>query len=407
MNEHDRTIIRDLAKRVAEIAAQPIMSELRDMWKRHHALERVRPMIIVQPEGSWAELIPDSTLQCEDYAARACEMQLKRRCYYWDHIRDDTVIEDVFVVPKVIRNSGWGLEPQWIGSDQTRGAGTYKPVIESRDDLKKLRFPEVTYDEAATQRKLEQAQELFGDILDVQLKGVRTVSFHLMNLYTHLRGLDRVMMDMYEEPEMLHEAMSFLEQGHQRLIDQYEQMNLLSLNNDNSYLYPSGNGYSDELPKTDCDPNHIRPCDMWATAEAQELTLVSPEMTNEFAMQYEKRLLDRFGLTVYGCCEDLTRKLDYVFKIPHLRQVNISPFADVDRCAEQFPKDLIFAWKAHPSQVVGQFDEDAIRENIRHALHVTRGLVMEIALKDTHTCDNHPERFTQWVEIAREVCKEY
>ena len=21
-------------------------------------------------------------------------------------------------------------------------------------------------------------------------------------------------------------------------------------------------------------------------------------------------------------------------------------------------------------------------------------------LKDTHTCENHPERFTQWIEIA-------
>ena len=75
---------------------------------------------------------------------------------------------------------------------------------------------------------------------------------------------------------------------------------------------------------------------MWATAEAQELTLVSPEMTREFSLQYEKRLLERFGLAIYGCCEDLTKKLDYVYRIPNLRQVNISPFADVPKCAEQF-----------------------------------------------------------------------
>jgi len=385
-----------------------MMSDLRDAWTRHHALERVRPMIIVQPEGSWAELIPERTLQCEDDAARAYEIELRRRCYYWDHIRDDTVIENIWVVQKVVHSTGWGLEPQWIGSDQTRGAGTYKPVIESREDLKKLHFPEISYDEAATRRNLEQAQELFGDILDVQLKGIRTVSFHLMNLYTHLRGLDQVMMDMYEQPEMLHEAMSFLEQGHHRLIDQYEELNLLSLNNDNSYVYPSGNGFSDELPQPDHDPDHVRPRDMWATAEAQELTLVSPEMTNGFAIEYEKKLLSRFGLTCYGCCEDLTRKLDYVFTIPHLRQVNISPFADVEKCAEQFQsKDLIFAWKPHPSQIVGDFNEDAVRANIRRALDVTRGLVFEIALKDTHTCDNHPERFTRWVEIAREACDDY
>jgi hypothetical protein len=27
-------------------------------------------------------------------------------------------------------------------------------------------------------------------------------------------------------------------------------------------------------------------------------------------------------------------------------------------------------------------------------------------LKDTHTCENHPERFTRWVEIAREEIAE-
>lgn len=383
------------------------MADLRTTWKRHHGLERVRPMILVFPENSWNELIPAQTLECDDPVAREYELNLLKKLYYFDHINDDTVIEGTYIVDKAISNTGWGLQPQWVWSDQKAGAGTYKPVIESAEDLKKLRFPEVVHDEADSLRRLEQAQELLGDILDVQLKGVRTVSFHMMNIYTHLRGLDQVMMDMYEAPEMLHEAMSFLEQGHQRLVDQYVQQDLLSLNDDDAWIYPGGNGYSYELPPPDCDPEHVHPRDMWATAEAQELTLVSPEMTNEFAIQYEKRLLERFGLTVYGCCEDVTRKLDYIFTIPNLRQVNISPFSDAAKCAEQFRKDTIFSWKPHPAQVVGDFSEDHIRENIRHALDVTRDLVFEIVLKDTHTCDRHPERFTRWVEIARELTHHY
>lgn len=407
MNQSDKTIIRELAKQVAAIAELPIMSEMREMWKRHHGLERVRPMVLVFPERSWQELIPEDALQCADARARTHELNLRRKLYYYNSIHDDTVIEGTYTVDKAISHTDWGLSPQWVTSDQRTGAGTFKPVINSPDDLKKLRFPEVIYDEAASLRSFEEAHELLGDILDVQLKGIRTISFHLMNLYTHLRGLDQVMIDMYEAPEMLHEAMSFLEQGHHKLIDQYVDMNLLSLNDDDAWIYPGGNGYSHELPPPDCDPGHVRPCDMWATAEAQELTLVSPGMTNEFAIQYEKRLLERFGLSVYGCCEDLTRKLDYVYKIPNLRQVNISPFADVDKCAEHFRNDLIFSWKAHPSQLVGDFSEDHIRENISHALDVTRGLIMEIVLKDTHTCENHPERFRRWTEIARELVEQY
>jgi len=407
INQRDRSIIRDLAKRVAEAAAFPIMAERREIWKRHHGLERIKPMILVFPEGSWTELIPWDSLECEDPAARDYEYNLRKKLYYFDHIPDDTVIEETYIVNKAISTTGWGLTPEWIPSDQGTGAGTFKPVINSPEDLRKLKFPEVIHDEAESRRRFEEAKDLLGDILDVQLKGIRTVSFHLMNLYTHLRGLDQVMIDMYENPEMLHEAMEFLEQGHHKLIDQYVEMNLLSLNNDDTWNYPGVNGYSYELPPSDCNPEKVRPCDQWASAEAQELTLVSPEMTQEFAIQYEKRLLERFGLGIYGCCEDLTRKLDYVFQISNLRQVNISPFADVEKCAEQFRKDLIFSWKVHPSQLVGDFNEDYIREYIRHGLEATQGLVMEMVLKDTHTCENHPERFTRWTEIARELIEQY
>lgn len=407
MERKDRQIIRRLAERVAEIAELPVMAERREMWKRHHALDRVGPMVLVSPEGSWRELVPAESLECTEWPARAIEENLRRRIYQHEHIGDDTVIEKTWTVNKAISNTGWGLSADWVSSSDATGAGTFKPVIETAEDLKKLRFPEVMYDESASMRAFEEAQELFGDILEVRLKGVRTISFHLMNIYTHLRGLDQVMMDMYTEPEMLHEAVSFLEQGYHRLIDQYVEMNLLDLNNDDAPIYPAGSGYSDELPPAGYDPDHIMPKDMWASAEAQELTLVSPEMTWEFAIQYEKRLLERFGLAVYGCCEDLTRKLDYVFEIANLRQVNISPFADVAKCAEQFAgRDLIFSWKPHPSHLVGDFDEDHIRRYLKHALEVTRELVFEMVLKDTHTCENHPERFTRWVEIARELVQQ-
>ena len=66
----DKKILRDLAKRVADIAELPIMEQRRYMWKQHNQLKRLRPMILVFPEGSWRELLPQSVLQCEDETAR-------------------------------------------------------------------------------------------------------------------------------------------------------------------------------------------------------------------------------------------------------------------------------------------------------------------------------------------------
>ena len=407
LSTRERKLLRDLARKVADVAGLPIMAERRAMWKRHNALQRVRPMVLVFPEGSWGEMLPDSALKCKDERARRIEWQLRSRLYYHEYLHDDMVIEREWVVGKAIKHTGWGLEPKNIPATEARGAWKFDPVLNSPDDLKKLTFPEVGHDEKATEQALAEAQELFGDILDVRLKGISHISFHPMALYTRLRGLNEAMMDMAAEPKMVHDAMAFFEEGYRRTVQQYEWLNLLSLNNDSTYHSSGGNGYTDELPKPGFDPTRIRPCDMWASAEAQELALVSPEMHEEFALQHERRLLTPFGLNGYGCCEDLSRKLDYVLTIPNIRRISISPFADVDRSAERLGSKAIFSWKPHPSHLVGEFDAERLRAYIQHACDVTRGCVVEMILKDTHTCEHHPERFTRWTEVAREVAERY
>ena len=142
---------------------------------------------------------------------------------------------------------------------------------------------------------------------------------------------------------------------------------------------------------------------MWASAEAQELTLVSPEMHWRFAMQHEARLLEPWGLTGYGCCEDLTRKMDMVLRLPHIRRISVAPSADIEKCAAQIGAKAIISWKPQPSMLVGQFDERKVRDYIAHAVDVSRGCTLEMVLKDTHTCEHHPERFTRWTEIARDL----
>lgn len=403
IGSRDREIIRSLAVQVQEIASLPVMEQRREMWKRHNRLERVRPMILVFPEGSWRELLPDSSLECEHHRAREYERALRSRIFHHQHIHDDMPIEGSWVVHKAISSTGWGLQPKYIDSSQPTGAWAFDPVIRDRDDLKKLRPPRVSYDEETTKRTIEEAIDLFGDILEITVKGVDHISFHLMNIFCNLRGLEQVMWDMMDDPALVHEAMERLAEGYEGMIEQYIELNLLSPNNDATYHSSGGVGYTTELPKPDSDPGRIRPCDMWASAESQEMAQVSPAMHNEFVMEYERRLLTPFGLNGYGCCEDLTNKLDYVFQMPRLRRISISPWADVDVCAEKVGRRCIFSWKPRPSYLVGDFSPARIRDYIQHTVDVTRDCVVEMILKDTHTCEDHPERFTIWSDIAQEV----
>ena len=211
-------------------------------------------------------------------------------------------------------------------------------------------------------RRLEEMEALFGDILTVRRKGVAHISYHLWSQYLYLRGETAYLTDFIDAPDMVDEVMAFFTEGHKRLLNEMIERNLLSLNNDNTYHSSGGNGYTAELPAEGFDPQRVRPCDLWASAESQELAGVSPRMHRDFAMKYERELLAPFGLTGYGCCEDLSRKLEDVMELPHMRRVSISPFADVDRSAEKLRNRAIFSWKPQPAHLAGTvFEPDLVR----------------------------------------------
>jgi hypothetical protein len=403
-DQHDRMLLRDLAKEVAEIATRPEMVERRQRWIEHNSLRSTYPMMLIFPEGSWVEFITEADRKCHSPWAREIEWNLRTRIYTFRHFQDDTVTEAEWIENAVIRDTGWGIGQKTEPSSNDRGAVRILRVLEQPSDLKKLHFPELVYDEKATRARLLQMQDLLGDILTVRPKGVAHISYHLTSQFIYWRGETQCMMDMADNPGFVHDLMAFLEEGNHRFLKQLIEANLLSLNNDSTYHSSGGNGYTDELPKPGFEPGHVRPQDMWSSAEAQELALVSPKMHREFVMQYEKRLLEPFGLTGYGCCDDLTPKLDDVFTIPHIRRISCSPFANVDKCAEKLGGNYIFSWKPQPAHLVGDFDTTLVRNYIQHTLDVCRAnhCVLEMILKDTHTTENHPERMDEWTRIARE-----
>ncbi len=56
------SLIRDLARRVAEIAALPEQAEKEKEWRRHNALEPGKPLVLIFPAGSCREAMPETAL---------------------------------------------------------------------------------------------------------------------------------------------------------------------------------------------------------------------------------------------------------------------------------------------------------------------------------------------------------
>lgn len=402
MNE--REYIRDLARQVRELANSPRMQTLKQEWKQHNALQSPRPMICVSPEGSWGEILTPKTLLCTDEKLRQYEYTLRQKLYWGNEIQDDTPISEYFNVPYIttVSSYGEGLEVVTDGGEN-KGSFHYHKLIEDIDeDFHKLRFRQVTYDEEQSKQNLEEAQELLGDILAVRHRGAFWWTMGLTWEVIKLIGLEDLMIDMYDCPESLHRLMGWFRDEHMNLMDQYEKLGILSLNNEDDMIASGGIGYTDELPGEGFD-GRVGYENLWGFAESQETVGISPEMFGEFIFPYQFPLLERFGINCYGCCEPVEGRWKWIQKIPRLRRVSVSPWSKKEEMKELLGKEYIFSRKPNPSYVCNGFAREAIEEELESTMKMAKDLNLEIILKDTHTIEYHPERFHEWVKMARKA----
>jgi hypothetical protein len=117
--------------------------------------------------------------------------------------------------------------------------------------------------------------------------------------------------------------------------------------------------------------------------------------------------MEQFGLVAYGCCEDLTEKIDMLRQISNLRRIAVSPFADVRRCAEQIGRDYVFSYRPSPTDMVGYgLDEQRVKEQLHQDLTACRDCCVDITLKDVETVEADPQRVRRWVQLCRQVIDE-
>lgn len=396
----DKKLLRELALRVAAHAADPIQEQKKKLWTLHNDLKTNEPLIFIDPENGWNEIFPQSALLCTDPLARDWEFQLRIRLFHAEHLKDDFVVDDTFGVPIAASDDGWGVQILREGG-HNNGAYHVTPAIEDyEEDFCKLHFPKLTLDDAASARLMETAQETFGDILNVRRYASWWWSLGLTNRYIDLRGLENFLCDFVLEPEWVHKMMDFLGRGTLAQIDFLEQNGCLFSNNGNRYVGSGGFGFTNDLPEVE---GSTVTQNMWGFAESQETSSISPQMYAEFIFPYHKRILERFGLNCYGCCEAFESRWAYISQIPRLRRVSCSPWSDPDAASELLGSRYISSHKPSPTPLASaNMDEDSARKNLRAILRHAPNTVQELIMKDNHTLGGNPYNAVRWVELARE-----
>ena len=400
----DVAILREHAKKVAEIASSPEEDRKRKLWSSHNSLEETVPLVFCDPEMAWYELISPAELKCVSKLAKAYEYRLLKEIYWAKNIRDDRVVRSEFPVHYLFSETGRGVETIFK-NDLKHGSMKWEAPLRDYNLLSILTPKRFIVDYNKTERFLETAQMIFDGILDVRLESSWWWSWGLTMDMVYLRGLEQFYYDMYEHENELHALMAFLRDEAMGKLDFLEQNGLLSLNNTGDFIGTGGYGWCDELPAAGFDPSHVRTSDMWGYAESQETTGVSPEFFREFVFDYQLPILNRFGLNIYGCCEPLETRWQVVREVPRLRRVTVSPWSDPDVMAEALGKDYVYCGKVNPAYMAGEnMIEDAARREIRNSFMASKknGCPCEIMLRDVLTLSGNADNAINWVKIARE-----
>ena len=411
--QHDLDILRRLAARKAEIAADPINLERRELWYKHDAGSSERPMVLAEIGGIQDQVkpIPDATLECRDPWARSLERGLRAEIYQFDILKDDHVVEPCVCTNWKVDVSGYGVEviQHYADNQGHLGARRWDSPIQDLDaDFHKLRPRTFSVDRESTLAEKERLEKVFAPILPVRIRGSFWWTMGMTWTAIELIGLENLMLFMFDNPEGLHRLMAFLRDDHLAFAAWLEEEGLLTLNNENDYIGSGSMGYTRELPQSSRENGHPpRMQDQWVLLESQETVGVGPDQFAEFIFPYQLSIAEKFGRCYYGCCEPVHNRLHILKRLPNMERISVSPWADEEFMARELGNDIVFSRKPNPTLIsTRQFDEDAIRADLRHTLNVARNCRVEFAMKDVHTLDDQPERLPRWVEITRETIAE-
>jgi hypothetical protein len=405
----DKDILRGLAVQKFEIGALPAQREKARLWTALNDLKSERPMVWIN-EICWNEMnVEDElSLSCEGGWAREQEMNLRRELYQWNHLPGDMVINPWVECPKAIHSTDFGImeDTDIVKTEENNEVVSrhFNVQIEAIADLEQIKMPVVMHNGDATAFRQQAFTEVFADILPVKTVGQSHIWFTPWDFLIRWTGIENAMIGLYDDPDLFHAAVDRLVDAWMVELDQFEEQQLLELDNNNTRVGSGGYGYISELTGAGFDPAHVKPANMWGCSNAQIFSEVSPDMHWDFAIAHDMRWMERWGVNYYGCCEPLHNKTDILKKIPHLRKVSTSAWCDVEKLMAGFGREMAYSIKPSPAILAeDNWRPERARAEIRRVLDIAGGQAhMEFIMKDISTVRHDPKRLWEWASIAME-----
>lgn len=404
-------IVRDLAKQYMEVAMSEKHIRMRKRFCDTNDLKIVRPPLIME-EIPWHEMKLGEQFQCvcEDPDLYSAEYYLRFTLYRAKTFRCDIHMDPFWSVRKSFSNTGNGFD--WavqedikaVDKDNNIVSHRYHDVLAEESTLDEMYHdPVVTPYPENDQANLERAYEILGDTIPIVLRGAEL--WHSpWDAIARLRGVETVLMDMFDRPEYLHKIVRLFTRSRSVEMDQMEKFGLYDPCVTNIHCTPGAFTHSEAY-----DPNFGRCKDTWFRTMAQMFSSVSPDAHYEFDIQYSVPLASRCAYTYYGCCEPLWDRIGILKHYPNLRKIGCSPWSKVEATAEAIEGKYVLSRKPNPAHVASVTDPELIRKEIEETVRacLKYGCPCDITLKDISTVGYRPENLVVWAETASEVLDEY
>lgn len=410
IDEQDREILREVAKRQYEYSQQEKNRKRIEEWKDHNSLCGKRPMIHLELWTFAEEIIPQR-LRCKGEFARTVETTMYSNFLNQELFDDDRVTPDhyplaydthftLFGIPIVKHNSSGSLGHEFVS------------VIEDlEDDYEKLKATDYGVDIESTMQKKQAIEEAIGDILPVRLKMDCLYSVPTQ-MIVHFMKMENMMFNIYDYPELFKEMMDRIAEDTISYYRMLEEKHLILPTTEGEELGQGSWCYNRELPNAgDARGRALTTKDVWGFMDSQETVGLSPEMYKEFIFPCYQKISEQYGLLSYGCCEPVDPIWDScISKLNNLRKVSISPWCNEEFMGERLKgSKTIFHRKPSPNYLgVGTvLDEDVVRESIRRTLKAARGCKLEITQRDVYTINHDIQKARRYVDIIKQEIEEH
>lgn len=415
----DRETLRRLGAKLAEIAALPIQSETSELWMRLNELDAVRPMVAIR-DIPWREIEsiePDSLLPtCENEFCRAVETRLRRTIYQWQQFPGDMVVEPVFRLAPVLKGDHFGLDAgEHAGHPDADRPDNSNPdsqgpiaKILNESDLDKITIPSITCDQDATAQRQAILEDAFDDTLDV-IVGIAPERLAIAPglLLARWTGADALLANLTSRPDFVHAIMQRLALAYEARLNQYEELNLLILNNDAQFTGNAGLALTDDLPPKGFNPAHVRCQDIWGSGATLANPELAPESYQDLILQYEARPLVKFGLVSYSSSAPLHTHSNVIReRLPRIRKIGVPQGPTIKNDAEAAAQTLVLS--VSPGADLFAADEwntKSVRAELKTIFDTasTAECHLELVLQNIPTVRCETRRLSDWSRLALEL----